>query len=232
MPLSPEIFEASIVALGDFNPPIFSPDWLERNKLIGSDDARVALTSENLVIARQVSRFETEWFAFQVISNQFSLASKGAVSPSLKDLAVGIFSLVSQTPITAVGLNFMAHYKMANEADYHAVGDFVVPKTIWEKLYPEETHSVGMKNATLVVHPCKRSERPSSNDQKQIAVQPSSRVQFGVYFSFNDHHEIKVTKDDKKTAAEKFVEIVNESWQGVWDESIRTFETVIEAALK
>ena len=34
-----DIFGSSVVAVGAFNPAIFSPDWLERNKLIGQDDA-------------------------------------------------------------------------------------------------------------------------------------------------------------------------------------------------
>jgi hypothetical protein len=34
-----EILASTIVAVGDFNPAIFTADWLEANGLIGSDDA-------------------------------------------------------------------------------------------------------------------------------------------------------------------------------------------------
>ena len=89
-----EISNSSIVAVGNFNPPIFSPDWLERNKLIGEDDAEGARNDAGLVISHQISRFDTEWFTLQVLEGQFSLISKGPLQPMLKDLAIGIFTLI------------------------------------------------------------------------------------------------------------------------------------------
>ena len=42
MAYNAEILASAIVAIGDFNPAIFTPDWLERNGLIGKDDADAA----------------------------------------------------------------------------------------------------------------------------------------------------------------------------------------------
>lgn len=109
----PEIFSSSIVAVGAFNPAIFSPDWLERNTLIGAEDAETARQSTALIISQQVSVVDTDWFTLQVLDNQLTLSSKGVLSPTLRDLAVGIFSLASQTPVTALGMNFVGDYKMA-----------------------------------------------------------------------------------------------------------------------
>ena len=110
-----EIFTSSVVAVGDFNPAIFSPDWLEGNKLIGKSDADTVRESKSMISSHQVTSFETKWFALQVLENRFSLTSKDALSPALKDLAVGIFQLVPHTPVTAVGLNFLAHFKLTSE---------------------------------------------------------------------------------------------------------------------
>ena len=114
-----EIFTSSVVAVGDFNPAIFSPDWLEGNKLIGKSDADTVRESKSMISSHQVTSFETKWFALQVLENRFSLTSKDALSPALKDLAVGIFQLVPHTPVTAVGLNFLAHFKLTSEEEYH-----------------------------------------------------------------------------------------------------------------
>lgn len=70
----PETFSSSIVAIGDFNPAIFSPDWLERNDLIGEGDAETAREGNygrQMLVSHQVSTFETAWFALQVLENQF-----------------------------------------------------------------------------------------------------------------------------------------------------------------
>ena len=91
--------------VGDFNSAIFSPDWLDRYDLIGKDDVEIAHEGElssALIVAHEVTTFETKWFALQVLENQLSIRSKDALSPALKDLAVGIFQLVPHTPVKAV----------------------------------------------------------------------------------------------------------------------------------
>ena len=83
MPARLEIFGSSVVAIGSFNPIIFSPDWLERNKLIGSDDAEAARKGDNFVLMRQVSRMDTNWYVMQVTDEQFMVASNAALDPRL-----------------------------------------------------------------------------------------------------------------------------------------------------
>src|SRR5256885_1377182 len=114
MPATIEIFGATIVALGTFAPAGFTPDWLEKHQLIGKDDAEAARTSKNFIVSQQVSQFETEWFQLQMLQSQFMLSNKGAVGPTLRDLAAGMFSLIPDVPVSAIGLNFFAHYKFAN----------------------------------------------------------------------------------------------------------------------
>ena len=136
-----EIFESSIVVGGNFNPAIFSPYWMEKNNLIGSDVAKNALESPSLIITNQALRFETEWFVLQVLPQQFSLTSKGAIAPMMRDLAEQVFLLLPHTPVTAVGLNFQGHYKINTIEDYHKIGDTLAPKKIWDQIhfFPEQS---------------------------------------------------------------------------------------------
>lgn len=224
-----DIFSSSIVAVGAFNPAIFSPDWLERNKLIGKGDADEATKSPGLIISHQATVFETEWFAFQVVENQFSLTSKGALTPAIRDLAVGIFSLVPHTPITALGLNFLAHFRLGSEAEYHKIGDVLAPKTIWDSLYPERS-AAGLGDLSIRIQDAERGSAPRSGNEKRISVQPSGKVKFGVFMSLNDHREIR-DSGDGMSLAEQAAAIVDSDWQISCDDAIRVFDQVVSGAL-
>jgi hypothetical protein len=223
-----DIFGSAIVAVGAFNPAIFSPDWLERNKLIGQGDTEVAKNTPSLIVSPQITVFETDWFALQVLENQFSLTSKGALTPAFKDLAVGIFSLVSHTPIKAVGLNFLAHFRFTTETEYHQIGDVLAPKTIWNKLYPE-TNSAGLANLTIKIQEAERGKTPRSANEKTISVQPSGKVKFGVLLTINDHREI--CDSTEMTKAEQVAELLESDWQISWNETVRVFDLIVSQAL-
>lgn len=227
-----EIFTSAIVVVGAFNPTIFSPDWLARQGLIGEDDVAVAREGSQgreLLISHQVTTFETGWFALQVLQNQFSLTSKEPLSPAVKDLAVGIFQLLPHTPVTAVGMNFLAHYKLSNEQAYHKLGDVLAPKSIWKALYPE-LHA-GLANLTIELQDWTPSEPAKTKDMKRVTLQPSSRIKFGVHFSYNDHRDLTTSNDDDRMPAERMASIVDGDWQASWVDAVRAFDGVLKTAL-
>jgi hypothetical protein len=154
--------------MGRFNPSIFTPDWLERNELIGSEDADKARDRGTMVVTRQISRFETDWFVLQVTDQQFSITSNGVLTPGVKDLAVGALSLLPHTPVTALGINFFAHYKIGLISDFHKIGDALAPKNIWKELFPGEDRSAGMIDVTIVIEPFKRGDQPTTPDKKRL----------------------------------------------------------------
>jgi hypothetical protein len=225
-----DIFGSSIVAVGAFNPAIFSPDWLERNQLIGQADAENAKKAPSLIVSQQVTVFETEWFAFQVLTNQFSLTSKGVLTPAFKDLAVGIFSLVPHTPITAIGLNFLADFRLGNEAEYYKIGDVLAPKTIWDSLYPKN-NVAGLANLTIRIQDAERGQAPRSGNEKRISVQPSNKVKYGVFFILNDHRAIIDSKETGMTTAEQASTLIDSEWQNSWDDAVRVFDSIVSQAL-
>jgi len=227
-----EILTASIVAVGAFNPAIFSPDWLERNGLIGKEDAdtvREGNQVESLLISHQVAKFQTKWFALQVLEDQFSLTSKDALSPAFKDLAVGIFQLVPHTPVTAVGLNFFGHFKLATEDECHRVGDALAPKDIWKSLYPDE--SPGLSDLTIRIERWTRGEPLKTKDGKRISVQPSNKIKSGVFLSYNDHHDMSASNEGDLRPAERVATVIDNEWEFSWQDAIRVFDSVLSMAL-
>lgn len=232
MAYTAEILASHIVVVGDFNPAIFSPDWLERNNLIGEGDAAAAREGSQgrpLLISHQVSTFESHSFALQVLENQLSLTSKGALSPAFKDLAAGIFQLVSHTPVNAVGLNFTGHFRLSSQDEYHRFGDVLAPKDIWTTLYGGE--SAGLEQLTIRFQRGSRDNPADTKDEKRITVQPSRSLKYGVSLSLNDHHDLTRGGEDNLTPAERVAIIVDTQWEPAWQDAVRVFDKVLSAAL-
>ncbi len=231
MAYTAEILGSSIIVVGDFNPAIFSPDWLERNSLIGTEDAdaaREGTEGREMIVSKQVATFETGWFALQVVDNRLSLASKGGLSPAFKDLAVGIIQLVPHTPVVAVGLNFMGDFKPKSEDDYYRVGDVFAPKAIWNALYPD--HMAGLAELTILLQQGVRGKPPETKDEKRITVRPSAKIKYGVHLSFNDHRDVRATEDNIRPA-ERVAAIIDEQWESTWKDAIRAFDSMLSEAL-
>ncbi len=188
------------------------------------------MSATSLIVSRQVCAYDTDWFAVQVLPEQFSLTSKGPLTPAFADLAIGILSLVPETPMTAIGLNFLAHYRLASDADYHRVGDVLAPKTIWTSLYPEPYISAGLADLTIRIQRTDEHRQPTTEDEKRISVQPSGRFRSGVFFSYNDHHVITPSVN-KLPPGEKAAATIETHWAPAWKDAIRTFDGVLSAAL-
>ncbi len=227
-----EILNSAIVVIGDFNPSIFSPDWLERNELIGEGDAVVAReggSGRKLLVSHQVTNYETDWFTLQVLENQFSLTSRGVLSPAFKDLAVGIFQLVPHTPVKAVGLNFIAQFKFDTQDKQHQVGDVFAPKAIWDSLYPDEF--AGLEELTIRIQKGSREQLPVSNDEKRITLQRSKNFKYGVGLSFNGHHDLTVSDESDLSPTERLAIVVDEEWENTWEDAVRVFDKLLSKAI-
>lgn len=223
-----ETLTSSIVAVGKFNPAIFSPDWLEKNGLIGAADADDARNASSTVISHQASFFETAWFSLQVLEGQYSLTSKGALTPALRDLAVSIFQLVQHTPVEALGLNFIAHYKLPSLALCHKIGDTLAPKEIWNSLYPGEDRSAGLGNLVIRIQNGER-DHPKNEDEIRLTVQPSTLVKgLGVAFLYNNHMKSPSENPNGLWVSDT----VRAKWESAWSDATRVFEQVMSKCLE
>jgi len=227
----PDIFGSTIVALGSFNPVIFTPQWLCDLGLIGKDDRDAAVEGEDgFVVSRQVTAFSTDWFGLQVNEQQFTLASNAALSPAFFDLAQSIFSQVPHTPVTAIGLNFMGHYPLQSEARYHQFGDALAPKGFWHSAFPGD-RAAGLAELQIVIEQGKRGEVINSKDRVTVQVQKSSKVKLGIFLSLNDHRANAFDSQMKAANAQTAALVLGESWEAAWKESERAFEALLDGAL-
>jgi hypothetical protein len=229
----PDMFGATVIGIGKFNPAIISADWLERNGLIGREDAEAARQRTSMIVAHQVSQLETDWFAIQVVETQFSVASKGVVTGAIRDLAAGILGLLPQTPIDAIGVNFFGHFRMISEKDYHRIGDVFAPKSIWDELFPTSECHVGLADLTIAVHR-KNAEGKvvATKDLRRISLQPSGSISNGVYLMVNDHRDLSNTDAlAGRTPAERAAQIVDSEWEGIRTSAESLFDQLLSKAL-
>lgn len=130
----PDLTEAeiSIVFIGDFNPMIFHPTWLAHQELIRVNDASDAVIN---VIHTDVSQFQLDWVAFQILRDRFTATIKAdAYKAHLGDIVQGIFTILGHTPVKQLGINVTVKAQFKSTEDWHSFGHFLTPKSPWQNV--------------------------------------------------------------------------------------------------
>jgi len=216
--LNCELEGVSVVLLGNFNPSIFQPAWLGQQGIIRPIEGEEANVQ---IIAPQVTSFSVDWLTLQVTQDRFTAATvDSAHFEVLRDLVVAIFTILEHTPLKQMGINRDMHYRMPNEASWHAVGNTLAPKEKWESLL----QNPGL--ATLSV----RGVRSNSTSRfVMVTVQPSQRIQPGVYIATNEHFE---TDADGKGSTEQLINTLKTSWDSAQKYSKDLAETLLDGVIK
>ncbi len=207
-----EIEGTSIVLLGNFNPSIFHPAWLAANNLIRADEAETAKIG---IIAPQVAQFTVDWINLEVTQERFlASTTDSAHYEPLRDLVLGIFTLLEHTRFNKMGINRDMHYRIPSLERWHGFGDLLVPKSIWEQVIPKP----GLKSLTVQGI---QSETPHA--EVNVKVEPSTQVHPGVYISINNHH-----KESEADAAKKLMSVLRDSWSELHAYATRIANHLIE----
>lgn len=203
MLIDPEFESMSIVFAGAFNPTIFSPDWLRLNGLIGEAEAEALGIG---IIHPEITTFGADMFQIEVQTDRFQIMAKAPPFEAIFDLTCRIFGdVLSHTPISALGINRVVHYKVASVEKLHEIGDMLAPKEPWgdwgaqlqkpdKALIPERKRPIvdqalgragGMR--TVVMEQSVRLE--DVDGHIRATVQPSVRFIPGVFIDINDHYQ-------------------------------------------
>jgi hypothetical protein len=175
---------SAIVVLGDFIPKMFHPLWFRELKLLGKEEVEASVESADFLIADQVAQFTVSGFAFNITPDRFQITTEREdLFEPLRDLVQGTLASLDQAPVTALGMNWLGHFRCASEATWHAAGDKLTPKDFWKSIWSGRP---GMMDVTM------RLDRTDSfKGFINVAVQPSVPVKFGLYFAVNDHIDLK-----------------------------------------
>lgn len=193
---------ASIVMLGSFNPTIFQPRWLGTQQLIRPEEAENAKIT---IIRAEVADFSTEWFQLQVLQNRLSLSSEDPRQYApLCDLAAALFAILPHTPITAVGLNRLFHFKMPTIETWHGIGHLLAPKESWNAIM----EGPGLRSMIM------QGRRKHANaGTLHIKVEPSTKFENAVYVEVNE--EFKASGDSESEGAQWVPRRLAEHWDAM-----------------
>ncbi|HMW22453.1 MAG TPA: hypothetical protein PKC59_03370 [Burkholderiaceae bacterium] len=217
--------DAIIVAVGQFNPAILSPSWLQRKDLISESDADSAMESLQALVTEGLMSFDTSWFSLRLVQQQLVLSTTAGATPRIRDLAASIFRLLPETPVTAIGINFAADVQFDSVAEYHQFGDVLVPKEVWSKLYPGL--SVGVASLQLAIDSTPRTHvgaTGSIQEQRRFTIQPSNVIHTNaVHIAYNHHYPLG---DDGGGRAA--MDLIMAKWEADFDEVENKFELLLK----
>jgi len=190
----------NIVLRGDFNAAIFHPSWLAAEDLIRPQEAEAAKIE---IVSPRVAVFTTEWLQLSVFGDRFQAGTvQEAYYEALRDLVVGVFTLLNHTPLRLMGINRHFHYRLESEEAWHGVGHRLAPKEDWK----EALTNPGMRSLTM------EGKRPDNFDGYiRVKVEPSTRVQFGVYVEVNDHYEL-LSAPETPRGTTWAIDILSKQW--------------------
>jgi hypothetical protein len=213
MPNVAQIRGLTLVLVGDFNPTIFQPAWFASENLLTEEEAKTAAVG---VIHPDITSFQLDWVRFTIERNRFTAIS--LAEPYFERLVGTVcntFDTLKHTPIQIFGINNEAHFRASTIEMWHALGDMLVPKAYWRKFFK----APGMQNVTV-----KEAPRPDGlGGHTQITIEPSVRINPGVFVSIND--EIGNT-DGAALGATKVVELLREKWPSTVEFSENVFAEI------
>lgn len=227
MAATEQIVNGSLVIIGAFAPAMFTPEWFLKNNLIGETDREEMLKDGRTIVSASGSQVESETLSITITPTRLQLLTKDVLRPVIKDVALNMLQLLGRVPVTMVGLNFMGHYSMGSQDEYHAVGDTLAPKDIWKKVFDNPSWSVGLTDLSVKVHPAPRGEKNDVRDGITVRVQPSAQVDQGILLTYNNHKEIN-DSDPKLFSDEVAYDFINAHWDESLQDSRRVFGELLK----
>ena len=210
MSLKPEIQGASIVVRGSFNPKIYQPMWFQKYDLIREEEAENA---EIKIIHNEVTDISFGRFKLLALHDRFVISTTDAsFFEPIRDLTLSTFSILEHTPVTAIGLNLMMHYKLASKERLESFFTLIALTEIWSSIIKDP------QLTSLTITDIK-SDEPQA--RLNLKIEPSKRVENGIYFEANNHYGIE------NNNIQMMFEILRDSWS----DNIKSLNHVVESLL-
>jgi len=168
----------SLVAVGSFNPAIFQPEWFSKHELLPSTevaDAKIEL------IHPDVAEFATHWFNWRAIRMQVAVGTSDAAQfARLRDLVLGAFLLLPETPVTAFGINLDFHLRFEDQERCNAFAYRFAPPDAWDGLLSDT------KLRRLHIE-CPVPKGPGN--KIGVIIEPSLIADYGAHINLNTHFD-------------------------------------------
>jgi hypothetical protein len=194
MPASSQPSYAVVVA-GNMNPAIHHPSWYRSCALLSESDEDFSVKSRTIVLLPDFAQFTTPSLHINCTLEKWSVTANPLASPKLAlEVTRGTFERLSETPITAFGLNVAVVRELpAERADAIARrfrrGPFAQPFCDIEGRFEQLTMTYTMPRLDLADKWLDRTVRASVT----FLVKPASSIQV----TLNAHHQIGMVRPER-----------------------------------
>lgn len=129
MRIEPELGSVSIVLVGNFSPPIFTPAWFARHGMLAEEEADRAAVD---IIQPTMARFHTEKVFVRVEPNRFAAETSHMPFIRVLDFVLKTFrEFLNHTPMTMLGINRIVHFSVGDEPTRARIGNMLAPLEPW-----------------------------------------------------------------------------------------------------
>ena len=225
MIIEPEISGSSIVLLGQFNPSIFHPTWLQSNGIEVGDEWKVEIVHPDISRFRFGDRFYT------VDQNRFQVQTTVAPWVALLDITFMIFGeFLVHTPVRALGVNRDSHFCVKDEDTRLKIGRTLAPIGAWgnfgKKMEPGDGWVVGGLQS-LTMRSIFETERFSK--QVNAKIEPSGHIlsNNGIYMQVNSHFTLLGLADGH--GAGDAVAVLSDMFQESLNEADEIIDNIMSA---
>ncbi len=203
MNCNPERQQYSLVLVGDFNPAMFQPEWFKKNNILSPEDvdfARAETFNNSIIVTPQLTIFKTSQLNIRVDQDKFSVIAEKEPFISVIDFVTKTFENLGSFIFKAFGFNYSAHYKVADKATLHAIGDKLAPKKYWFTLLGDEVTGDDRTSGLSAIQ--MQKSKSDGTGQYTVILQPSKFVVPGIFMSCNDHTDL----NEENNSAEDVLE--------------------------
>lgn len=221
--------ESSIVLIGNFNPSIFHPEWFDRFKIlpiqeiqwaegekpkiseIQNKDRKVIIEEvPPLIVMPDRADLQFPSIKITVIPDRYQcLATQRENFSLMKDVTLKIFTLLSHTPIMALGINFHGHWKFIDDSNEILKSLFAKKDEAFKKTLGDDYNIQGQ----IIFR--------KGNQKISLKFEPSNKIQNGIYFGANFHSEIETRR------AEQVIQIITENYEKNLNDTIKIVQALL-----
>ncbi|MCG8317861.1 MAG: hypothetical protein MI921_00030 [Cytophagales bacterium] len=215
-----EIYDLSIVIIGQFNPMIIHPLWLAQKGLIREGESHPEISKVE-IMHRDIVKFElVDWSEFVITKERFEIkTSNSAYFEPVKDLVISIFGILGETPLYSMGINHTLHYSFQDINRSKSFANSFVPLAKWNETISDPR--------LLRLEILEQKRKDGRNGSVRVRIESSSKLintmgVGSVAIDINDHYQAS------NSAGENIVEIL----QSVWKDSSERAKEIITGIWK
>ncbi len=192
--------ELNIVLIGSFNPVIITPFWLSGKSLIRESEA-ISASDKVRIMHPEIVDYDLDWASLEITQKKFHLrCTKVPFFEIARDLVVGIFSILKETPITSFGYNHNKTITLKNEKRFYEFGNKISPLSNWSNFLDNPR----LQRIDILEKESKQKEEGSVSITIYSSIDVD--VPYGVVININDHYNFSTEKDGIKFSSKYLME--------------------------